>query len=115
MPTDTPALLSLNACGFSTGNNHQRDRSPAGQYMAEIVELCQHGDASAGEVARDAHPAQPAAPASADHAGRDAGTSNGLTSADRRELAELRRENRRLREDVEILKRVTAIFAAAAR
>jgi hypothetical protein len=30
-------------------------------------------------------------------------------------LAEMREENRRLREDVEILKRVTAIFAAAAR
>jgi len=33
---------------------------------------------------------------------------------ERRELAELRSENRRLREDVEILKRVTAIFAVAA-
>jgi transposase len=38
-----------------------------------------------------------------------------LTSEDRRELAELRRENRRLREDVEILKRATVIFATAAR
>jgi len=38
----------------------------------------------------------------------------GLTSADGSELAELRRENRRLREDVEILKRAAAIFAAAA-
>jgi transposase len=46
---------------------------------------------------------------------RDAGTRNDgeLTSADQRELAELRRENRRLREDVEILKRATAIFATA--
>lgn len=35
----------------------------------------------------------------------------GLTSAERRELAELWRENRRLREDVEILKRATAFFA----
>src|SRR5262249_7754115 len=114
--TDTPAPLSLNACGFSTGNNHRRERSPAGQYTAEIGELCRHGDASAGEVAKDADAAQTAAPASADHTGRDAGTrKNGLTSADRRELAELRRKNRRLREDVEILKRVTAIFAAAAR
>jgi len=39
----------------------------------------------------------------------------GLTGVDRRELAELRQENRRLREDVEILKRATAIFAAATR
>jgi transposase len=35
----------------------------------------------------------------------------GLTSAERKKLAQLRAENRRLREDVEILKRATAFFA----
>ena len=35
----------------------------------------------------------------------DAGRRDGLTSAEREELSQLRRENRRLREDVEILKR----------
>jgi transposase len=39
----------------------------------------------------------------------------GLNSDERCELAELRRENRRLREDVEILKRATAFFAKEAR
>jgi transposase len=39
----------------------------------------------------------------------------GLTTAERKELAELRRENRRLREDVEILKRATAFFAKETR
>ncbi len=34
-----------------------------------------------------------------------------LTTDEREELAQLRRENRRLREDVEILKRATAFFA----
>ncbi|TQM84504.1 hypothetical protein FHX81_6950 [Saccharothrix saharensis] len=43
---------------------------------------------------------------------RDAGTrSDGLTTDEREELARLRRENRRLTEDVEILKRATAFFA----
>ena len=48
---------------------------------------------------------------------RDAGTSSdgGLTSAERKELAQLRSENRRLREDVEILKRATAFFAKETR
>ena len=46
---------------------------------------------------------------------RDAGTGHdgGMASADRRELAELRRESRGLREDVEILRRAAAIFATA--
>jgi transposase len=39
----------------------------------------------------------------------------GLTSDERRELAELRRENRRLRDDVDILKRATAFFAKETR
>ena len=45
--------------------------------------------------------------------GRDAGAhaDGGLTSTERQELAQLRRENRRLREDVDILKRATAFFA----
>ena len=48
---------------------------------------------------------------------RDAGTrgDGGLTSAERQELSVLRRENRRLREDVEILKRATALFVKETR
>ena len=45
---------------------------------------------------------------------RDRATA-GLTSDERQELAELRRENRRLREDVDILKRATAFFAKETR
>jgi transposase len=39
----------------------------------------------------------------------------GLTSDEQTDLAQLRRENRRLREDVEILKRATAFFATETR
>ncbi|MFH9296857.1 hypothetical protein [Streptomyces sp. NPDC017520] len=45
----------------------------------------------------------------------DAGERTGLASSEREELAALRRENRRLREDVDILKRATAFFAKDAR
>jgi transposase len=47
---------------------------------------------------------------------RDAGTpGDGLGGSEQAELAALRRENRRLREDVEILKRATAFFAKETR
>lgn len=46
----------------------------------------------------------------------DAGTrSDGLASDERDELVRLRRENRRLREDVDILKRATAFFVRETR
>lgn len=45
----------------------------------------------------------------------DAGEREGVTSSEREELAALRRENRRLREDVEVLRRATAFFVKEAR
>jgi transposase len=45
----------------------------------------------------------------------DQGERPGLTSEKRAELTNLRRENRSLREEVEILKRATAFFAKETR
>ena len=45
----------------------------------------------------------------------DAGERPGLTGDERAELTRLRRENRSLREDVEVLKRATAFFAKETR
>ena len=45
----------------------------------------------------------------------DDGQRDGLSTAEREELAQLRRENRRLQQDVEILKRATAFFAKETR
>ncbi|MFE5550091.1 hypothetical protein ACFQ71_41000 [Streptomyces sp. NPDC056534] len=45
----------------------------------------------------------------------DAGERDGLTSSEREELASRRRDNRRLREDVNILTRATAFFATEIR
>jgi transposase len=117
LPNDGAAQLSLNARGLGLRNNHWCHGSSVGGDMAEIVELGQRGDGPAGQLTKDRDLTATAVQAWLDLPGRDAGSSNegGLTSADRRELAELRRENRRLREDVEILKRATAIFATATR
>ncbi|SRR6266487_3322135 len=84
-------------------------RSFTAAFKAEIVALCQHGDRSVGQVARDFDLTETAVREWVRQAERDAGTGDGgLTSTERVELAALRRENRRLREDVEILKRATA-------
>ena len=71
----------------------------------------------AGQVARDFDLTETAVREWVRQAERDAGNTEdgGLTSAGRREMAELRRENRRLREDVEILKRATAFLAEETR
>jgi transposase len=80
------------------------------------VELCRRGDRSVGRVAQDFDLTETAVREWVKQAERDAGTrTDGLTSAEREELAALRRENRRLREDVEVLKRATAFFAEETR
>ena len=45
----------------------------------------------------------------------DAGERPGLTSDERAELAALRRENRRLQQDIDVLKRATIFFAKETR
>ena len=94
---------------------HRRAFTP--EFKAEIVELCERGDRSVGQVARDFDLTETAVREWVKQAERDTGTrqDGGLTSSEREELAQLRRENRRLREDVDILKRATAFFAKETR
>jgi transposase len=102
----------------SMGRKRPRPRrSFTPEFKAEIVELCQRGDRSVGQVARDFDLTETAVREWVRQAERDAGTRHdgGLTSAERRELTELRRECRQLREDVQILKRATAFFAKETR
>ena len=84
------------------GKKPRRRRSFTAEFKAEIVELCQRGDRSVGQVAKDFNLTETAVREWLKQAERDTGTreDGGLTSQERRELAELRRENRRLREDV---------------
>jgi transposase len=91
-------------------------RSFTPEFKAEIVELCAGGDRSVGQVARDFDLTETAVREWVKQADLDSGRrSDGLTSDERAELAALRRENRRLREDVEVLKRATAFFAKETR
>ena len=101
----------------SMGNKPRRRRSFTPEFKAEIVELCQRGDRSVGQVAKDFDLTETAVREWVKQAERDSGArqDGGLTTTERQELAELRRENRRLREDVDILKRATAFFAKETR
>ncbi len=92
-------------------------RSFTAGFKAEIVELCQRGDRSIGQVARDFDLTETAVREWVKQAERDAGSRDDgeLTTAEREELNQLRRDHRRLKEDVEILKRATAFFAKETR
>ncbi len=90
-------------------------RSFTPEFKADIVERCQAGDRTIGQVARDFDLTETAVRAWVHQAQIDTGQRDGLTTEERQELAQLRRENRRLREDVDILKRATAFFAKGTR
>ena len=70
---------------------------------------------SAASVARDLDLTETAVRAWVKQADIDEGHRDGLTSAEREELVQLRRENRVLREERDILKRATAFFARETR
>jgi len=83
------------------------------EYKAEVVRLVRDGGKSIGEVSHDLDLTESAVRQWVKQAGIDAGGGkNGeLTTAERAELAALRRENKQLRMEREILKKATAFFA----
>jgi len=93
----------------------RRRRSFTPEFKAEIVERCKRGDRSVRQVAKDFDLTETAVRAWVHQAETDAGERPGLTTEEREELTQLRRENRRLREDNETLKRATAFFARETR
>jgi transposase len=85
------------------------------EFKAEIVERCQAGDRTVAQVARDFDLTETAVRKWVNQAEIDAGKRDGLSSDEREELARLRRDNRRLQGDVDLLKRATAFFAKETR
>jgi transposase len=90
-------------------------RSFTPEFKADIVERCRRGDRTVGQVARDFDLTETAVREWVRQADVDSGARDGLSTDERRELSELRRENRRLKEDVEILRRATAFFVKETR
>jgi len=90
-------------------------RSFTPEFKAEIVELVRQPANTAASVARELGLTETAVRKWVAQADIDEGRRDGLTTDEREELSRLRRENRRLAHDVEILKRATAFFAKETR
>ena len=90
-------------------------RSFPTEYKAEVVELVRTSGKTVAEVARDLDLTETAVRVWVRQAEIDDGERDGLTTAEREELARLRKENRVLREERDILKRATAFFARETR
>jgi transposase len=90
-------------------------RSFTPEFKADIVERCRVGDRTIAQVARDFDLTEMAVRGWVKQAETDRGERDGLSTEERKELGELRRENRQLRDDVAILKRATAFFAKETR
>ena len=90
-------------------------RSFTPEFKAEVVALVRQPGNTAASVARDLQLTETAVRKWVAQADIDGGRREGLTTDEREELAQLRRENRRLQQDVEILKRATAFFAKETR
>lgn len=99
----------------SMGKKPRPRRSFTPGFKAEIVALCKQGDRSVGRVAKDFDLTETAVRDWVKQAEVDMGERAGLTSSEREELARLRRENTRLRQDVDVLKRATAFFVRETR
>jgi transposase len=90
-------------------------RSFTPEFKAEIVDRCRAGDRTISQVARDFDLTESAVRNWVEQADIDDGKRAGLTTDEHKELVELRRENRQLKEDVGILKRATAFFVKETR
>ncbi len=83
------------------------------EFKAEAVRLCKVGDRSIKQVAKDLDLTETALRAWVKRADIDAGKGppEALTTVEREELARLRRENKRLQMERDILKAAATFFA----
>lgn len=90
-------------------------RSFPDEYKAEVIDLCRSSARSIAAVARDLDLSETAVRRWVNQAEVDAGRRDGLSTAEREELARLRKEVRVLREERDILRRATVLFARETR
>ncbi len=81
------------------------------EFKARTVELVRSSGKPIGQICRELDLTETAVRRWVDQARIDAGEREGLTSVEREELTRLRKENRVLREEREILRKAAAFFA----
>lgn len=81
------------------------------EFKAEAVRLAQSGDKSIATIAHDLGVADQTLRSWVQQAEINADTRDGLTTTEREELRRLRRENRVLTQERDILKKAAAFFA----
>jgi transposase len=96
-------------------NGRRARRSFSPEFKAQTVELVRQGGKSIPEAARDLDLTESSVREWVRQAEVDDGRREGLTTDERAELAQLRREVRVLREEREILKKAAAFFAKETR
>jgi transposase-like protein len=81
------------------------------EFKADVVRVARRGDLSVAEVAADFDISVQSVQRWKRQADIDEGIKDGLTSAEQSEVVQLRRANRRLEMENEILRRAAAYFA----
>jgi transposase len=91
----------------------RKRRKFTNEFKSEAVRLCKVGDRTIGQVAADLDLTETALREWVKRADIDAGNGppGALTTAERDELQRLRRENKRLQMERDILKKAAAFFA----
>jgi len=97
------------------GKQHRPRRSFSEEFKAEVVDLVRQPGKTVGSVSRELELTETAVREWVRRADVDSGRREGLTTAEREELARLRKEVRVLREERDILKRATVFFARETR
>lgn len=97
----------------SSGKLRKPRRKFTPEFKAEAIKLCSESGQSIGKVAKNLDLTETALRTWIKQARIDAGNgpAGALTTAEKQELAALRKENRELRMEREILKKATAFFA----
>ena len=97
----------------SSGKSRKPRRKFTPEFKAEAIKLCSEPGQSIGKVAKNLDLTETALRTWVKQAKVDAGKgpAGALTTAEKAELAALRKENRQLRMEREILRKATAFFA----